>query len=222
MTPGTTEGRGGGGGDTDVTARGRVAYRVAFARGVLALTLGSAMIVQPEKTSDNLATYMGAFWALAGVVSIRSALAGQRMRGIPLVSGCAGVVAGFVVFFHERLDEVVAQAVLVSLLAIVILLTGLAHVLEGFTTGDELERQRSRSSVLLGMMEIALGLLFLVGSLENSVAAYWAAGIWALTGGVILIGDALLLRRRLRRQSRAAGASPLIRQPPGADESTLA
>ncbi len=181
-----------------MTHPGQLAYRVAFARGVLALTLGAAMVVQPEKTSDNLATYMGAFWALTGVVSIRSALAGQRTRGVPLVSGCAGVVAGVVVFFHERLDDVVAQSVLVWLLAIVILLTGLAHLLGGFTTGDELERQSSRSSVLLGMMEIALGLLFLVGSLENSRAAYWAAGIWALTGGVILIGDALLLRRRLR------------------------
>ena len=43
------------------------------------------MIVQPEKTSDNLATYMGAFWTLTGVVSIRSALSGQRTRGVPLV-----------------------------------------------------------------------------------------------------------------------------------------
>jgi uncharacterized membrane protein HdeD (DUF308 family) len=160
------------------------------------------MLVQPEKTSDNLATYMGAFWALTGVVSIRSALAGQRTRGVPLMSGCVGVVAGLIVLFHERVDDVVAQSVLVSLLATVILLTGLAHVLGGFRTGDELERQRSRSSVLLGLMEIALGLLFLIGSLENSRAAYWAAGIWALTGGVILIGDGLLLRRRLRSQSR--------------------
>ena len=184
-----------------MTARGLVAYRVGFARGVLALGLGAAMVVQPEKTSDNLATYMGAFWTLTGVVSIRSALSGQRTRGVPLVSGCAGVVAGLVVLFHERVDDV-AQSVLFSLLGIVILLTGLAHVLGGFTTGDELERQRSRSSILLGMMEIALGLLFLLGSLENSRAAYWAAGIWALTGGVILIGDALFLRRRLRDQER--------------------
>jgi uncharacterized membrane protein HdeD (DUF308 family) len=183
-----------------VAARGRVAYRVGFARGVLALTLGAAMVVQPEKTSDNLATYMGAFWALTGVVSIRSAFAGERTRGIPLISGCAGVVAGVVALFHERLDNVVAQSVLVWLLAIVILLTGLAHIFAGFATGDELERQRSRSSILLGIMEIALGLLFLVGSLETSVAAYWAAGIWAFTGGVILIGDAFLLRRRLRSQ----------------------
>jgi uncharacterized membrane protein HdeD (DUF308 family) len=183
-----------------VAARGRVAYRVSLARGVLALTLGAAMVVQPEKTSDNLATYMGAFWALTGVVSIRAALAGERTRGIPLISGCAGVIAGVVVLFHERLDDVVAQSVLVWLLAIVILLTGLAHILAGFATGDELERQRSRSSILLGMMEIALGLFFLVGSLENSLAAYWAAGIWAFTGGVILIGDAFLLRRRLRSQ----------------------
>ena len=158
--------------DARLAARGRVAYRVGFARGLLALTLGLAMVVQPEKTSDNLATYMGAFWALAGVVSIRAALAGERMRGVPLVSGCAGVVAGIVVLFHERLDDVVAQSVLVSLLAIVILLTGLAHVLSGFKTGDELERQCSR--------------------------------LWALTGGVILIGDALLLRRRLRSQNRLA------------------
>ena len=187
---------------TSSETRGHLAYRVSFARGVLALTLGVAMLVQPEKTSDNLATYMGAFWALTGVVTVRSALAGQHTRGVPLVSGSAGVVAGVVVVFHEHLDNVVAQSVLVWLLAIVILLTGLAHVLEGFRVGDELERQPSRSSILLGMMEIPLGLLLLVGALENSRAGYWAACIWALTGGVILIGDALLLRRRLRSQSR--------------------
>jgi len=32
--------------------------------------------------------------------------------------------------------------------------------------------------------------------LENSRPGYWAACIWALTGAVILIGDALSLRRR--------------------------
>jgi hypothetical protein len=46
------------------------------------------------------------------VVSIRSALSGQRTRGLPLVSGCAGVVAGLVVLFHDRVDDVVAQSVL--------------------------------------------------------------------------------------------------------------
>jgi uncharacterized membrane protein HdeD (DUF308 family) len=182
---------------------GRIAYRVTFARGVLALTLGVAMLVQPEKTSDNLATYMGVFWALTGVVSIRSALAGERTRGIPLVSGCAGVVAGVATLFRGRLDDVAAESLFVYVLGTVILLTGVAHVLGGFTTGDELDRRRSRSSVLLGMMEIALGLLFLIGSVENSRAAYWAAGVWALTGGVILIGDALLLRRRLRSATPA-------------------
>jgi hypothetical protein len=42
-----------------------------------------------------------------------------------------GVVAGLVVLCHERVDDVVAQWVLFSLLGIVILLTGLAHVLGG-------------------------------------------------------------------------------------------
>jgi uncharacterized membrane protein HdeD (DUF308 family) len=64
------------------------------------------MVVQPGKTSENLATYMGAFWTLTGVVSVRSALSGQRSRGVPLVSGSVGVVAGLVVLFHERVDDV--------------------------------------------------------------------------------------------------------------------
>ena len=111
--------------------------------------------------------------------------------------------------FHERLDDVVAQSVLVCLLATVILLTGLAHILRRVRP-----RRRTRSpafplNILLGMMEIALGLFFLIGSLENSLAAYWAAGIWAFTGGVILIGDALLLRRRLRSQGLIDAPRPL-------------
>jgi uncharacterized membrane protein HdeD (DUF308 family) len=179
-------------------SRSRVAYRITFARGILALTLGAAMLVQPEKTSDNLATYMGAFWTLTGVISIRAALAGERTRGVPLLSGVAGVVAGMATLLRGRLDEVAAESVFVYVLATVILLTGLAHVLGGFESGDELKRRRARSSTLLGMMETALGLIFLIGSLENSRAAYWAAGVWAVTGGVILIGDAILLRRRLR------------------------
>jgi uncharacterized membrane protein HdeD (DUF308 family) len=107
-------------------------------------------------------------------------------------------VAGTATLLRGRLDEVAAESLFVYVLATVILLTGIAHVLGGFRTGDALERRPSGSSVLLGMMEMALGLLFLIGSIENSRAAYLAAGVWALTGGLILIGDALLLRRRLR------------------------
>jgi hypothetical protein len=67
--------------------RGHVAYRVSFARGVLALTLGVAMVVQPEKTSDNLATSMSVFLGAYRGRHHPLALAGQRTRGVPLVSG---------------------------------------------------------------------------------------------------------------------------------------
>ena len=164
-------------------APGRAAYRITFARGIVALTLGTAMLVEPEKTGDNLATYMGVFWTLTGVVSIRAALAGERMRGIPLVSGLVGVVAGVATLLRGRLDGVVPESLFVYLLAAVILLTGVAHVLGGIKVGDDLERRRSRSSTVLGVMEIVLGLLIFVGWAENSHAAYSAAAAWALTAG---------------------------------------
>ena len=61
-----------------------------------------------------------------------------RVRRLVLAA-CASV-AELIVLFHERVDDVVAQSVLVSLFTIVILLTGLAHVLGGF-------RQATNSSV---------------------------------------------------------------------------
>ena len=80
-------------------------------------------------------------------------------------------------------------------------------MLGGFRTGDGCVSEPSRSSVLLGMMEIPLGLLFLVGSLEAAVLALGGLHLGA-TGHVILIGDALLLRRRVRRPTRELALAP--------------
>jgi hypothetical protein len=68
----------------------------------------------PKRRAKTSRPYMGAFWTLTGVVNIRSALSGERTRGVRLVSGCVGVVAGLVVLAHERVDDVVAQSVLFS------------------------------------------------------------------------------------------------------------
>jgi uncharacterized membrane protein HdeD (DUF308 family) len=95
----------------------------------------------------------------------------------------------------------VAEDIFFSVLGLVILLTGLLHIFGGFKKGPDQVRQWSWTSFLLGLFEVILGLMLVVGPLTRDIWVYLAAGIWALIGGVILIGDAIRLRR-LSQQER--------------------
>ena len=51
------------------------------------------------------------------------------------------------------------------------------------------------SSFILGAFEIVLGLMLIFEPMGRSLVFYLAASIWALVGGVILILDAIRIRR---------------------------
>ena len=90
----------------------------------------------------------------------------------------------------------VGTAFLLSVLGIVISLTGIVHLLGGFELGD-LSGRRWRPGVPLGILELGLGTTLILTSDRNGSASTWLASAWALLGGVVLISDALLIRRQL-------------------------
>jgi len=62
---------------------------------------------------------------------------------------------------------------------------------------------QARSGCLLGLFEMVLGIMLVIEPLDQGPVVYFAATVWALVGGVILIGDAVRLRRlrQLREQA---------------------
>lgn len=80
------------------------------------------------------------------------------------------------------------------LLGSVMLLAGILHEVGWFRTGESWVRRRSWASVLLGVFEIILGGILLMSRLERAPVVHRLASIWALPGGLILMGDALRLR----------------------------
>jgi uncharacterized membrane protein HdeD (DUF308 family) len=56
-------------------------------------------------------------------------------------------------------------------------------------------RKWSWTAFLLGLFEIVLGLLLVVEPLGRGPVVYFAASIWALVGGAILLGDAVRLHK---------------------------
>jgi drug/metabolite transporter (DMT)-like permease len=51
--------------------------------------------------------------------------------------------------------------------------------------------------VPLGILEVGLGVTLVLTSGQSGAVSAWLASAWALLGGVVLVSDALVVRRRL-------------------------
>jgi uncharacterized membrane protein HdeD (DUF308 family) len=112
-----------------------------------------------------------------------------------LLAGVIGVFAGIATLSRGYLGGVIARDVMLSVLGVVILLTGILHAFGGFQVGDDKHRKISPSSLILGLFEMVLGLLLIVQPLGRSNFFYFVVSIWAFVGGFILLSDAVRLYR---------------------------
>ena len=173
-------------------------------RGLLAITLGVVLVFYPDKTRWFLGNFMGMFWLASGFISLRWSATGERARGWALVAGIVGVLAGIGMLGRGVASRFVAEDIVIGVVGLIILLTGLLHMFGGFRQDGQSIRRWSWTGFLLGVFEAVLGLLLIIEPLERGPIVYTAATLWALLGGLILIGDAL----RVRRQSQVNQPGP--------------
>jgi uncharacterized membrane protein HdeD (DUF308 family) len=168
---------------------------VTLLRGVLILGLGLALVLG-ENTRPNVANFFGVYWVLTGALAIRWATAntGEGVRPLVFLSGVAGLATGIIVLTRNLSRSLVSLDFAVYLIGATILLVGLLRVFRGFRTEPMLQRRWGWDMTVLGVLEIALGAALLVGALGTPWLAF-AVSAWAVGGGVILVMDALQLRR---------------------------
>lgn len=188
-----------GNGAGPVKRAGVFGFWVPLVRAALATTLGVALLIQPDKTRSILANFMGMFWLTSGLMSLRWGASGERPRPLSLVAGAVGVLVGIVALARNLMRGVMSEAVVISLLGGVMLLTGVLHAVGGFRTGEGMTRRWSWPSFLLGLFEVVLGVLLLLSPTEVRPIAYGAAAVWAFVGAFMLLGSALRHRAQMRR-----------------------
>jgi uncharacterized membrane protein HdeD (DUF308 family) len=177
----------------------RTAFWITLARAILATVLGLALILLPDKTRPMLINFMGVFWLVAGLMSVRWGASGERARPASVVVGVVGIVVGALVLGRFLLIEIPGQEAIVLLMGAIVVLMGLVHIFEGLRTGPEHERERSWTSALLGAFEIVLGITVLVWRDDFGPLFYAIVAAWAFISAIALLRDAL--------RRRAAGAS---------------
>ena len=193
-----------------------MAFWITLVRGLLAIALGVSLLFWPDKARPMLVNFMGMYWLVSGIVSLRWGVHGERARGLSLLAGAIGVLAGVGMLSRRFTTGMIGEDVLLSVVGLIILLTGLMHIFGGFRTGPQETRTygqiRSRVSprawswtaFFLGLFEVVLGVILIVEPLGRGPVIYFAASVWALLGGAILISDAVRLRRLGKRAKQGA------------------
>ena len=177
-----------------------VRFWITMARAVLASLLGLALILQPDKARPRLVTFMGMFWLVSGIMSLRWSAAGERAGRSAQIAGAVGILAGGIVLARQLIRDYVPEATLIYLLGSVMFLTGITHMSGTLRTGSEDRRNWSWSHFALGLFESVLGAQLLISPLDVRRGVYWAATIWAFVGAFILLTEALRTRARERNQ----------------------
>jgi uncharacterized membrane protein HdeD (DUF308 family) len=177
-----------------------VAFAITLVRGILAVSLGAALLFWPDKALPMLGNFMGMFWLASGIISLRWGASGERPRRIAMLAGVIGVLAGLAALTRRLTSTWVQEDIIFSLLGVVVLLTGLLHIFGGFRVGEGTHRNWSLTAFLLGIFEVVLGVMLIIEPYGRSDFFYLTILIWALVGGFILIMDAVRLRRAYQRE----------------------
>ena len=175
-------------------------------RGIVALALALAITVGSRNTG-RIITFLALFWMTGGLITLRFALAIRPRPGfrLGLAAATAAVVGAVLVLLRERLSGVVDPNVFVGLLGISAVLTGLLRILGGFAAEERVGRRWTLGGIVLGTLEVALGVLLLLTRGVDADLLVPIGAAWGAVSGILLLAQGLGLRRVARTWRQASG-----------------
>ncbi len=186
----------------------QLAFWLTLSRGLLAMALGISLLFIPDETGPMLANLVGMFCITTGLVSLRHdpAIPNRKLaRMVAIVL----VVTGVLIYSRNVANLWVTWESIVNLLGAVLILTGILHILYGIQIGKQRSRGRTGLSVVMGVFETGLGVLLLFSQTGHDPIICLIMTIWALIGGSVIIGDAIVEWMRAKRR---AGSAPTASQ----------
>lgn len=176
----------------------RTAWWIPLLWGITAIVLGLLLVTQPGLTAIVVVGYLGAFWLIIGIIDFLGGITHPGPgRGWRIIGGLIGALAGLFVVLHPVFGTVIAVATLYYVLAFGALIHGVMNIAGGNQTRASLGMDGSGHHIVLGIVQVLLGLFLLLHPVTGLVIGtlIWLLGIWAIIGGIASI----LLAFRLRR-----------------------
>ena len=179
-------------------------------RGVVALLLGFTLLFAGTSLS-KLGTFLAIYWIGAALLTLSwiGAHPDAPERRLGLFAGVTGLVAGIALVPAITFGDSANEGALLDLLGLSAIGTGVLRLSGRFhddQLADALPRRRYR--LVLGGLEVLLGIALVIADDRTSDDIRIALGVWGLTTGTFLLLDAFMLRRLVRAQQRKAAGEP--------------
>jgi uncharacterized membrane protein HdeD (DUF308 family) len=149
-------------------------------QGIAGILLGLMLITAPGETMLALVTFLGFYWLITGVLSLVQMFVDPLIPWFwSLISGILGIVAGILVLKHPMLAALTVPTLIVIVLGVEALIMGGVNLIAGFKGGGV-------ASVILGVVNILIGLLLLSSPASAALAVPLVFGVILLVQGVFL------------------------------------
>jgi uncharacterized membrane protein HdeD (DUF308 family) len=177
-------------------------------RGVLALLLGIGAIVFPFSAVFAFTLLFAAYCLVDGIASLVAGARGAREPGhrwgALVFSGIVGILIG-ILFLVAPLVATVAYAfVVLVMLATWAIITGILEIMAAVRLRREMEGEwllglSGAISILLGIGVLVLVIPYPAASI---LSAAWLIAFFAFASGIVLVAQALRLRKRAAAVTR--------------------
>ena len=164
-------------------------------RGVLAIILGVLLLTQ--RAQWNVIQYMGIFWLTTGLTNItwvRSRRRDAHLARWAIVAGILEIIAGVIALLRPLLASYYSTLTIILLLGVLVIITGLLHILGGFRISSTYGSQWAWGSYLVGSVQLLLGVIVLIYPWEPIPIVLFIASIWCIITGILLLIDARFKR----------------------------
>jgi hypothetical protein len=169
--------------------RARLVRWILIVRAIVVLSLGAAFLV----TDDDrplLGNLLATYWLAGAILTLGWVRAHRGRSGsrLALIGGLAGIVAAIIGLTRLLIESVASADEAMALVGVSAVAIGSLR-LAGALRDDPRPLERPLRRILLGVSEIALGVI-LIATDEVTPPMTTAAGVWAAVGGTIMLLDA--------------------------------
>ncbi len=170
-------------------------WGLVLLQGIAAVMLGIFLVAAPGATLLIVATLLGVYWLISGVLSIVKIFTGTSHLNWfwSLAVGVLGIFAGVIVLRHPVWSSVLVPTVLIIVLGINALFMSALNLIRGFG-GDGI------GYVAISVFDLVLGIILLTSPLLAASALPVVFGILALIGGASTILFSFAMRGSERKE----------------------
>lgn len=163
-------------------------------QGIAALVVGIALLWSPGKSNPAqvyliLVWFLGFWWLIQGIIDIVYMFVDRTAWGWKLFMGVVSIIAGSYIMMYPVATALMLPRLFVLVLGIWGLVYGIVLLLMAFRGGGW-------GAGILGVLGILLGLV-LMGNYSvpgMGLSFLWAAAVFAVIGGIVLIVQAFRVR----------------------------